>query len=109
MVRAHRDISVPNHDPLFEVHRSTANLRILEIDEIKTVPHVPLSHPFVERLIGTVRREFLDHVLFWNAVILNGSWARCGMMPSFDDGIRSNPQQSFVLETMSHERAAPTV
>ena len=32
-----------------------ANLRILEIDEIKTVPHVPLSHPFVERLIGTVR------------------------------------------------------
>ena len=43
-----------------------ANLRILEIDEIKTVPHVPWSHPFVERLIGTVRREFLDQVLFWN-------------------------------------------
>lgn len=37
------------------------------IDEIKTVPHVPQSHPFVERLIGTIRREFLDHVLFWNA------------------------------------------
>ena len=31
------------------------------------MPHVPLSHPFVERLIGTTRREFLDHVLFWNA------------------------------------------
>jgi transposase InsO family protein len=55
-----------DHDPLFEAHRWLANLRILEIDEIKTVPHVPLSHPFVERLIGTVRREFLDHVLFWN-------------------------------------------
>jgi hypothetical protein len=27
----------------------------------------PWSHPFVERLIGTVRREFLDQVLFWNA------------------------------------------
>ena len=50
-----------------EAHRWTANLRILEIDEIKTVPHVPLSHPYVERSIGTVRREFLDHVLFWNA------------------------------------------
>ncbi len=32
----------------------------------KTVPHVPVSHPFVERLIGTIRREFLDQVLFWN-------------------------------------------
>ncbi len=51
---------------LFEAHRWRANLRVLEIDEIKTVPHVPLSHPFVERLVGTMRREFLDHVLFWN-------------------------------------------
>lgn len=56
-----------DHDPLFEAHRWTANLRILDIDEIKTMPHVPVSHPFVERLIGTMRREFLDHVLFWNA------------------------------------------
>jgi transposase InsO family protein len=56
-----------DHDPLFEAHRWQATLRVLEIDEIKTVPHVPLSHPFVERLIGTIRREFLDHVLFWNA------------------------------------------
>ena len=55
-----------DHDPLFEVHHWQAHLRVLEIDEIKTVPHVPLSHPFVERLIGTIRREFLDHVLFWN-------------------------------------------
>jgi putative transposase len=55
-----------DHDPLFEAHRWTANLRILEIDDIKTVPHVPLSHPFVERLVGTMRREFLDHVPFWN-------------------------------------------
>ena len=51
-----------DHDPLFEAHRWTANLRILEIDAIKTVPHVPRSHPFVERLIGTTRREFLDPV-----------------------------------------------
>jgi putative transposase len=32
-----------------------------------TVPDVPLSHPFVERLIGTVRREFLDDIPFWSA------------------------------------------
>ena len=56
-----------DHDPLFEAHQWQANLRILEIEELKTVPHVPCSHPCVERLIGTIRREFLDQVPFWNA------------------------------------------
>jgi putative transposase len=54
-----------DHDPLFEFHRWKADLRILETQEIKTVPDVPLSHPFVERLIGSIRREFVDHVPFW--------------------------------------------
>jgi transposase InsO family protein len=53
--------------PLFQYQRWQANLRILEIQEIKSVPYVPLSHPFVERLIGTIRRELLDQILFWNA------------------------------------------
>jgi hypothetical protein len=48
---------------------------MLEIDEIKTVPQVPLSHPFVERVIGTLRREFLDHVRFWHARDLEGKLA----------------------------------
>ena len=26
---------------------------------------MPPSHPFVERRIGTVRREYLYHVMFW--------------------------------------------
>jgi hypothetical protein len=59
-----------DHDPLFRFHRWLANLRILEVEEIKSIPYVPVSHPFVERLIGTIRREFLDHVLIWNAVDL---------------------------------------
>jgi len=54
-----------DNDPLFEFHRWKANLRILEVEEFKTVPYVPLSHPFVERLIGTIRREYLDQVPFW--------------------------------------------
>src|SRR5690606_34197106 len=59
-----------DHGPLFKFHRWRANLRILDVMEIKTVPHVPLSHPFVERLIGTVRRELLDQVPFWGALDL---------------------------------------
>jgi transposase InsO family protein len=55
-----------DHDPLFRFHRWLANLRVREIGEVKTVPHAPVSHPFVERLIGTLRREYLDHVFFWN-------------------------------------------
>ncbi len=56
-----------DNDPLFQFHRWKANLRVLEIAQIKTVPYAPLSHPFVERLIGTIRREYLDQVPFWSA------------------------------------------
>ncbi len=36
-----------DHDPLVEFHRWQVNLRILESDEVKTVPYVPLSQPFI--------------------------------------------------------------
>jgi putative transposase len=52
---------------LFRFHRWLANLRVREVEEIKSVPYAPVSHPFVERLIGTIRRELLDHEFFWNA------------------------------------------
>src|ERR1700716_192864 len=59
-----------DHDPLYRFHQWQANLRILNIREIKTVPYVPRTHPVVERLIGTVRRECLDRLLFWTAADL---------------------------------------
>jgi putative transposase len=73
--RAIRGHSLPkylssDHDPLYHFHQWQANLRALEVTEIKTVPYVPLSHPFVERLIGTVRRERLDRILFWTTADL---------------------------------------
>lgn len=55
-----------DNDPLFTFYRWLTNLRVLNIEEIKTVPYSPMSHPFIERLIGTVRREFLNRTLFWN-------------------------------------------
>lgn len=54
----------------FTFRRWQANLRILDVEEIKTVPYAPLSPPFVERLIGTSRRECLDRTFFWTAADL---------------------------------------
>jgi transposase InsO family protein len=59
-----------DHDPLYRFHQWQANLRVLEVAEIKTIPYMPLSHPFVERLIGTIRREYLDYTLFWTTADL---------------------------------------
>jgi putative transposase len=59
-----------DHDPLYRFHQWKANLRILDVTEIKSVPYAPWSHPFVERLIGTIRRECLDRLLFWTATDL---------------------------------------
>ena len=38
-----------DHDPLFRFHRWLANLRVLEVDEIKAIPCTPRSNTFVER------------------------------------------------------------
>ena len=54
-----------DNDPLFKYSQWQRNLRVLEIEEIKSVPYVPMSHPFIERAIQSVRVEMLDHVLFW--------------------------------------------
>src|SRR5262249_44494980 len=59
-----------DHDPLYRFHEWHANLCILDISEIKTVPYAPMSHPFIERLMGTMRRECLDRWLFWTATDL---------------------------------------
>ena len=68
------------------------------MEEIKTVPYAPLSHPFVERLIGTIRRECLDRTLFWTATDLemkliefqryyNGHRAHAGLDGSLPESI----------------------
>ena len=59
-----------DHDRLYRFSQWQRNLRILDVQEIKSVPYAPLSHPFVERLIGTIRRECLDRTLFWTTADL---------------------------------------
>ena len=36
------------------------------IGEVKTAPRSPWQNPYVERLIGTLRRECLDHMVVLN-------------------------------------------
>lgn len=55
-----------DNDPLFLFHRWQCNLRVIDIEELKSVSGTPTSHPFIERVIGTTRREYLDHTVFFN-------------------------------------------
>src|ERR1700681_681189 len=38
----------------------------LGIREVLTAPRSPWQNPYAERLIGSIRRECLDHVIVWN-------------------------------------------
>jgi transposase InsO family protein len=93
-------------DPLYRFHQWQANLRVVELTEIKTAPHVPLSHPFVERLIGTIRRECLDRTLFWTTADLevklmefqhyyNGYRAHAGLNGRLPDPVPTVPASSI--------------
>ncbi len=44
----------------------SSRVRSLGIHEVKIAPRSPWQNPYVERLIGTLRRECLDHVVVLN-------------------------------------------
>ena len=44
-------------------HSFRQRVKDMGIDEILTAPHSPWQNPFAERLLGSIRRECLDHVL----------------------------------------------
>ncbi len=44
-------------------HEFTSRIDHMGIKEVKTAPRSPWQNPFVERLIGTLRRDCIDHVI----------------------------------------------
>jgi putative transposase len=44
-----------------------AMTRDMGMEEVLTAPRSPWQNPFAERLVGSIRRECLDHVLVWNS------------------------------------------
>ena len=46
--------------------RFRRRVKSLGVDEVRIAPRSPWQNPYVERLIGSIRREFLDHVIVLN-------------------------------------------
>jgi putative transposase len=55
---------IHDRDHAFDGLESTA--RSMGIDEVLTAPHAPWQNAFVERFIGSARRECFDHVIVFN-------------------------------------------
>jgi putative transposase len=45
-------------------------MKSMQIDEVPTAPRSPWQNPYAERIIGSIRRECLDHVIVLNEVHL---------------------------------------
>jgi len=43
-----------------------ATMRAMDIEEVVIAPRAPWQNPFVERVIGSLRCECLDHLIVWN-------------------------------------------
>src|ERR1017187_9614162 len=41
-------------------------VRVMGIKEVVTAPRSPWQNPYVERIIGSIRRECLDHIIIFN-------------------------------------------
>ncbi len=54
-----------DRDKIFglEFPRTVLNLGV---EEVRISPHSPGQNPYVERLIGSIRRECLDHMIIFN-------------------------------------------
>ncbi len=51
-----------------------ATTREMGMEEVLTAPRSPWQNPFAERLVGSIRRECLDHIIVWDQRSLRRTW-----------------------------------
>jgi len=56
---------IRDRDGIYGPELQTA-MRAMGIEEVVIAPRAPWQNPFVERVIGSLRRDCLDHVIVWN-------------------------------------------
>ena len=59
-----------DHDSIYGLHFQRC-AQALGLEEVRIAPRSPWQSPYVERLIGSVRRECLDHVIVLNQAHLH--------------------------------------
>jgi putative transposase len=52
-------------------HDFRTQVRAMGIEEVISAPRSPWQNPYIERLIGSIRRECLDHVIVFDEVSLH--------------------------------------
>jgi putative transposase len=94
MIEAFPEDTVPrfllrDRDSIYgeEFHR---RIKGMGIEEVPTAPHSPWQNPFIERLIGSIRRECLDHL-----IIINEDHLRRILREYFDYYHHCRPHQSL--------------
>ena len=59
-----------DNDPLFKSAAWSMLMYAFQLEELKSTPRKPWTHPFVERVIGSTRREYLNQTFFWTKLDL---------------------------------------
>jgi putative transposase len=71
-----RGASIPDPRSRSCVRRPAETAKAMGIHEVLTAPHAPWQNAFVERFIGSARRECVDHVIVFNEAglqrVMNG-------------------------------------
>jgi putative transposase len=75
-----------------QIYRAEFRLRVqgMQIEEVITAPRSPVQNPYAERVIGSIRRECLDHL-----IIIGEDHLRRALRDYFDYYHSSRPHQGL--------------